>query len=130
MSAGGRWYRVDHYLPTAGVILEADGAIKYDNRPDASNLISEDRERERHLRELGFALVRYTWAIAAHRPGELIHRARAAERQRLSAPLSTYWTLDSPIHTCAHHHCASGMAVTVVNPMVSAVEDDKHGIRR
>ena len=92
----GRWYRADHLLPDAGVILEADGAVKYDNRPDASVLVSDDRDRERRLRSLSFGLVRYTWAIAIGRPAEIVYRAREAERLRGAQPVPTCWTLTPP----------------------------------
>ncbi|MET3805292.1 hypothetical protein ABIB25_002293 [Nakamurella sp. UYEF19] len=93
---GGQWFRVDHLIPETGVILEADGAVKYDNRDDASVLIANDRDRERLLRGLDFGLARYQWAIAAHRPAEILYRAREAARLRGSKPIPTCWTLDSP----------------------------------
>jgi hypothetical protein len=94
--AGRQWFRVDHLVPDTGVILEADGALKYDNRPDAARLIAEDRDRERLLRDLGFCIVRYTWAVAAHRPGVIVHRAAEAARLRGPLPVPTCWTLESP----------------------------------
>lgn len=94
--AGSQWFRVDHLIPETGVIIEADGAIKYDNRPNASALVANDREREHLLRGVGFAVVRYHWAMAAHRPGEIVHRAREAARLRGATPPPSCWTLDSP----------------------------------
>ena len=92
----GRWYRADHLLPEAGVILEADGAVKYDNRPDASLVVSNDRNRERDLRSLTFGIVRYGWALATAQPQEIIRRAREAARLRHGQPAPTCWTLTSP----------------------------------
>ncbi len=92
----GRWYRVDHLVPDAGVIIEADGALKYDNQSRASVLISNDREREEHLRGLGFGIARYTWGIAEHHPTMLLARVARAARMRGSQPPPTCWTLDSP----------------------------------
>ncbi len=93
---GRRWYRVDHLLPDCGVILEADGAIKYDNRPDAARQVVQDRQRENELRSLTFGLDRYTWATAEHRPAELLYRSRQAARRRGTSPPPTCWTLDAP----------------------------------
>jgi hypothetical protein len=94
--AGQQWFRVDHLIPETGVIIEADGAIKYDNRADASVLVGQDRERERLLRSLGFGFTRYRWAAAAHHPGEILYRAGEAARLRGPKPVPTCWTLDSP----------------------------------
>jgi hypothetical protein len=92
----GRWYRADHLLPEEGVILEADGAVKYDNRPDASQLVTNDRDRERLLRSLNFGIARYGWSIATRHPAEIIYRAREAARLRGGRPAPTCWTLTSP----------------------------------
>lgn len=92
----GRWYRVDHLIPDTGVVLEADGAVKYNNRADAAALVVNDRERERLLRSMGFAIARYTWSTAAHRPSEVVYRAREAARFRPAGPVPTCWTVESP----------------------------------
>ena len=94
--AGGEWFRVDHLIPETGVILEADGAIKYDNRDDASRLIANDRHRERLLRALTYGLGRYVWADADFHPAAVIARAREAAHLRPAAPVPTGWTLRSP----------------------------------
>jgi hypothetical protein len=96
--AGGQWFRVDHLIPETGVILEADGAIKYSNRADASLLIADDRDRERLLRGLGFGLTRYQWSTAVHHPGEVIFRAAEAARLRGPQPVPTCWRVDSPFN--------------------------------
>jgi len=90
------WYRADHLLPDAGVILEADGAVKYDNRSDASLLVDNDRHRERNLRSLNFGIARYGWSVAVRNPAEIIRRAREAERLRNGQAVPTCWTLTSP----------------------------------
>lgn len=94
--AGHRWFRVDHLLPETGVVIEADGAIKYDNRADAAQRVADDRERERLLRGAGFAVIRYHWSTAVHHPRQIIHRADEAARLRGTAPVPTCWTLESP----------------------------------
>lgn len=91
-----RWFRVDHLLPDSGVILEADGAVKYDNRLDASALVTSDRERERMLRSLSFGVVRFTWNTALNHPGVILHRVREAARLRGNMPAPTQWTLELP----------------------------------
>lgn len=72
----GRWRRVDHLWPWHGVVAEADGAIKYDNRPDASKIIADEKEREWELRELNLVVGRYTWNQAANRADQLGARMR------------------------------------------------------
>jgi hypothetical protein len=92
---GGRWYRVDHLLPDTGVILEADGALKYRDRPDADEVVRAEKAREHALRRAGFAVARYNWSDALSRP--LIIPVRAAEAARHRAgPLPTCWHLDQP----------------------------------
>ncbi len=72
--AGGRAFRVDHYLPEIGVALEADGALKYNNRPNADEIVTNEKERERLLRTLGLGVVRYNWALVLNSPRELVRR--------------------------------------------------------
>ncbi len=91
-----KWYRADHLLADAGVIVEADGAMKYNDRLDAATVVNNDRERERDLRSLGFGIARYNWAVAVGNPGEIIRRAREAERLRNGRPPPQGWTLTPP----------------------------------
>jgi hypothetical protein len=93
---GRQWFRVDHLVPETGVIIEADGALKYDNRADAAVRIADDRERERLLRALGFGIVRYNWTTATRRPGDIVYRATQAARLRGANAVPTCWTLESP----------------------------------
>ena len=96
IGAGSRWFRVDHLLPDDGIVLEGDGGVKYRNRPDADAIVSDEKERERLIRSLGFGMVRYTWADAAGRPGQLLHRVSEAKRLRQQAPVPTGWRFDPP----------------------------------
>ncbi len=92
----GQWFRVDHLLTDVGVILEADGAIKYNDRPDADRIVTTEKAREWALRSAGFGIARYTWSDAVSRPWVIPQRAREAARQRGSAPAPTCWYLDRP----------------------------------
>jgi len=92
----GQWFRADHLLPEQGVILEADGAVKYDNRVDAATLVRADRDRERLLRSLHFGIARYGWSLAMGKPSEIIRRAQEAARLRSGQPVPTCWTLTPP----------------------------------
>jgi hypothetical protein len=88
--------RVDHLIPEYGIVIEGDGDIKYDNRPDASDIIKDEKARERWLRNLGFAVVRYTYAIAMYHPDWLlVEVAREIARHR-HRPAPTCWSLDPP----------------------------------
>ena len=69
-------YRVDGLWPHHWAVFEADGAVKYDNRPDASSIVSRQREREWELRRLGLRLCRYDWHLAWGNPSELAQRFR------------------------------------------------------
>lgn len=58
------------------VVVEVDGAGKYADDPDGRALFRE-KLREDRLRELGYEVVRVTWADLAD-PARLIARVRAA----------------------------------------------------
>ncbi len=94
--AEGRAFRVDHYLPERGVVLEADGAVKYNNRPDADAVVTEEKERERLLRGLGLGLVRYNWALAENRPRELVRRCDEEARRIAGTFRTVPWDLSAP----------------------------------
>lgn len=91
--AGARMYRVDHFLPSEGVVIEADGAVKYRNRPDADLIIDAEKDRERDLRALGLEVVRYTYEVAVRRPAELLRRVDMAARSRGRKPVPDCWSL-------------------------------------
>lgn len=94
--AGGQWFRADHLLPDTGVVLEADGAVKYNDRPDADTIVTSEKERERQLRRAGYGVVRHNWADAVGRPWVIPQRAREADRLRNGRPVPTCWTLEPP----------------------------------
>lgn len=96
--AGGRWFRVDHLLPDDGVVVEADGALKYNNRSDAAAVVREQVERERALRSLGLGFVRYDWTLVRSRPSEVVHRADQAARLRSHRQPFTNWSWHGPAH--------------------------------
>ena len=92
---GRRRYRVDHLLPDVGVVVEADGAVKYNNRAEADRVVTSEKERERDLRAAGFEIVRYNYDLAVRRPSELVRRVDAAVRHRRPGPAPTCWSMDS-----------------------------------
>ena len=53
--------RVDFLLPELGVVVEFDGAVKYEGADGREALVREKR-REDDLRALGYRVVRLTWA--------------------------------------------------------------------
>ena len=95
-TVGPRRYRVDHYLPGEGIAIEGDGGIKYNDRPDAHQIVNDEKDRERDLRSVGVEFARYNFEIAMHRPAEILRRVEVARRIRGSRPLPTCWSLDPP----------------------------------
>ncbi len=93
---GIRAVRVDHLLPEGGVVLEADGALKVNNRSDAVKVVNDQLNRERFLRRLGYAVERYDFPTAAHRRGEIVYRATRAALERGNRPAPTNWSLEPP----------------------------------
>lgn len=77
VGADGPEFRVDGLWPYHWAVSEADGAVKYDNRPDASRIVAQQGEREWRLRRLGLDVVRYGWDLAAHGRHELAARFTA-----------------------------------------------------
>ncbi|QFG68874.1 hypothetical protein [Ornithinimicrobium pratense] len=53
--------RVDLYLPDLGVVVEFDGAVKYDG-VDGRRALVREKVREDRIRRLGYGVVRITWA--------------------------------------------------------------------
>lgn len=94
--SGRTRYRGDLFLPDLGVVLEADGAVKYNNRADADRVIKEQIAREEQLRFWGLVVVRYTFAEAWFTPDVLVRRADRAALLRPDEPLSCRWSLDPP----------------------------------
>ncbi len=68
-------FRLDGLWPYHWAGFEADGAIKYNDRPDAARIIADQQEREWFLRQkLSLDLCRYTWQHARGNPDELASR--------------------------------------------------------
>ena len=76
IEAFGVPYRVDFLLEDAPVIVEFDGAAKYATRED----VVAEKLREDRLRELGYEVVRITWADLAD-PASVVRRIEAAVRR-------------------------------------------------
>ena len=69
----GRLYRPDFRIRGTRVLVEFDGAVKYDNR----RALFEEKQREDALRRAGWVVVRLVWADLAD-PQRVSHRVRAA----------------------------------------------------
>lgn len=74
--------RVDLYLEDYAVVVECDGAVKYDSR---ETLLAE-KAREDALRDLGLEVVRVTWADITRRPAQTERRIRAAMARAARRP--------------------------------------------
>lgn len=57
------------------VVVEFDGAVKYDGM-DGRRALMEEKRREERLRDAGFRVVRVTWSDLS-RPGQLVVRVRS-----------------------------------------------------
>ena len=95
-AVGPRRYRVDHYLPDDGIAIEGDGGTKYNDRPDAHQVVNAEKDRERDLRSVGVEFARYNYEVAMHRPMEILRRVDVAKRIRGNRPLPNCWSLDPP----------------------------------
>lgn len=84
-------YRVDGLWPFHGVAFEADGALKYDNRPDASRIVARQGEREWRLRRLGLDVVRFGWDLAWRNRAELAARFAAVLRDSARRERPVRW---------------------------------------
>ncbi|SDS11052.1 hypothetical protein SAMN04515669_0357 [Jiangella sp. DSM 45060] len=80
VGADGPEYRVDGLWPHHRAAFEADGALKYDNRPDASRIVARQGEREWRLRRIGLDVVRFGWDFAWRNRAELAGRFAALLR--------------------------------------------------
>ncbi|GGC58128.1 hypothetical protein IEU95_07070 [Hoyosella rhizosphaerae] len=71
---GKPMFRLDGLWPWHWAGFEADGAVKYNNRADASKIVFDQNEREWLLRRLSLDLCRFGWQLAYPRLDELILR--------------------------------------------------------
>lgn len=83
VGSGGFVGRVDHLWEEPLVVAEADGLGKYRGGygradVDPGDIVAEEKVREDGLRDAGAEVVRYTWAMAMHRPDQLDARLRRA----------------------------------------------------
>ncbi|MFW6091263.1 MAG: type IV toxin-antitoxin system AbiEi family antitoxin domain-containing protein [Actinomycetota bacterium] len=81
--------RVDGLLPWHWWAFEGDGAMKYDNRDDASLIVRDQQEREFQLRRLGLDFLRYGWPDVYPSRRPLAEKARAllGDRQARERPV-------------------------------------------
>jgi hypothetical protein len=123
----GPRFRVDGLWPFHWSAFEADGAIKYNNRPDASRVIAKQNEREWYLRRLGLDFARYTWELARWRRPELAGRFRALLRDNPPRSQPIRWWKDVPgVGPVDPEACdwpsPSPLAITL--PLVHRVQSD------
>jgi len=98
ISEGGTSYRADHLLPECGVILEGDGGLKLNNRPDAHAVIRKQIARESWLRSRGFAIERYDYPMAVNNRWKIVALAQQAARSQIGKTIPTCWSLEPPRH--------------------------------
>ncbi|PSL06931.1 putative AbiEi antitoxin of type IV toxin-antitoxin system [Haloactinopolyspora alba] len=89
-------FRVDGLWPYHWVASEADGAIKYDNRSDASRIVARQTEREWRLRRLGLDIGRYDWDLASRDRPELARRFAALLRDNPARQQPVRWWKHHP----------------------------------
>ena len=75
---------------------EGDGALKYDNREDASKFVREQQEREFQLRRLGLDLLRYGWPDVYPSRETLVAKVRAMFGDCPPRPEMIKWWKDVP----------------------------------
>lgn len=68
--------RLDGLWPWHHAGWEADGAVKYDNRPDASKIVADQVAREWRIRKLGIDLARFGFREAYYEQRDLAARLR------------------------------------------------------
>jgi hypothetical protein len=76
---GPEW-RVDGLLPWHWWVKEGDGAVKYDNRSDASQIVRRQNDREFSLHRLGLDVLRYRWDDVFPNRAKLAHKIAAMFR--------------------------------------------------
>lgn len=87
--------RVDFAWPELGVVGEFDGRVKYGRdlapKQDPTDVLWDEKLREDRLRELGWLVVRWTWADLQHPDQWLARLVRALERGRLQPDPAGSW---------------------------------------
>ncbi|WP_029135955.1 type IV toxin-antitoxin system AbiEi family antitoxin domain-containing protein [Nakamurella lactea] len=96
ISDGNTTYRVDHLIADSGVVLEADGALKLNNRADAHEQLRRQIVRESWLRSKGFAVERYDMPMGLYRRPAIVRLADRAAKAQRGRPIPTCWSLDPP----------------------------------
>lgn len=87
-------WRLDGLLPWHWWGYEGDGAMKYDNRSDASQIVRAQQEREFHLRRIGLDLVRYGWPDVYPHRKPLLAKVRAMFSDHPTRPEPLRWWKD------------------------------------
>ena len=85
--------RVDFYWDHAGVVGEADGRVKYDDR----DVLMAEKARQEQLEDAGLIVVRWTWADVRERPAALklrIEQAFRRGRAREASGQSRNWLVE------------------------------------
>jgi hypothetical protein len=78
----GWWARVDFLWAPRGTVVEADGMVKYASREDRR----AEKLRQERIEELGYAVLRVTWAQVTREPPATVARVlRAFARGALLA---------------------------------------------
>jgi very-short-patch-repair endonuclease len=67
-------YRVDMAYPAQRVIIEADGALKYDGREPMA--LVDEKRRQEALERADYVVVRVTWWEVRNEPWEVVARVR------------------------------------------------------
>jgi very-short-patch-repair endonuclease len=84
--------RVDFYWDAEGVVGEADGRLKYDDR----DAIYQEKRRQERLEDLGLVVIRWGWTDVVRRPEGLAERIRVAHERgqsRNRAGFPRQWSL-------------------------------------
>lgn len=89
-------WRVDGLLPWHWWIKEGDGAVKYDNRSDASQIVRKQNDREFALNRLGLEVLRYRWDDVYPRRDGLARKISAMFRDHPQRDEPVRWWKEVP----------------------------------
>ncbi|MCW2495684.1 MAG: hypothetical protein JWQ77_1608 [Jatrophihabitans sp.] len=81
--------RVDFGWAALGVVGEADGLLKYDDR----DVLREEKLRQERLEQLGLIVVRWGWRDITREPETVTGRISAALDRRSRSSLPTLWSV-------------------------------------